>query len=138
MPERSGQPGIEIVERARAQGALLGRAALFAFGARWAALGTGRGKRRKQAKIDVHGLKGARSIGFRAQMPAGNVPDERAERRGGRRCPPGEAATFGRRGLSGEQADGGALHVTLAARDLAREPEARGDAQAQGAVEELG
>ena len=48
------------------------------------------------------------------------------------------AEALGSRGAAGEQADGGALDVALAARDLAGEPQPRLGAQTQLAVEQLG
>src|SRR5262245_167185 len=134
----ASQPGIKIAERACAQGALLGRAALFALGAQSLTFASRHGQRREQPEVDVHGLKGTGPVGLGAEMPTGNMAEERTERRRGRGEAPGKAATFRRRGLSGEEANGGAFHVAFAARDLAREPQPRGDPQAQAGVEKLG
>src|SRR5579864_6790764 len=78
-------------------------------------------QRRKQSKIDVHGLKGARAVVDGVKMAAGNMTKQRAERRRSRRRHQGTTARIGGGIKSGDQPNAGGLDITLAARHLARE-----------------
>ena len=96
---------------------------------------------REQAEVDVHGLEGsarAAAVAVGRQVTAGDVGEQRAEGGGRRRRRPGCAEALGGGGAAGQQADGGALDVALAAGDLAGEAQPRLGAQAQLAVEQLG
>src|SRR6185295_14390251 len=132
----SRKPGVEIGQSPRAQGALFGRAALLALAAA-AARGLG-GQRWEQAEVDVHWLEGAGTVRLCGKMPAGDVAEQGAEGGRDRWRLPDRAPTFRRRRLARKQPDGGAFDIAFAARDLARKAQARGDAEPQLAVDQLG
>src|SRR6516162_4199677 len=71
-------------------------------------------------------------------MAAGDVGEECAEGGRWRWWQPPLALRLRGCGASRQQADSGALHITLAARDLPRKPQPGLGAQSQLCVEELG
>jgi hypothetical protein len=95
-------------------------------------------KRWKQAKIDVHRLKRARTCVDRLDVAAGDMAEQRAKR-GGRRRQMVSRRSFcicGRK-QAGEQADRRRLDIALASRHLAGEAQPRIGAQSQACVEQL-
>src|SRR5579872_1199125 len=94
-------------------------------------------QRRKQSKIDVHGLKGARAVVDGFNMTAGNMTEQRAEGRRRRRRHQATTARIGGGIKSSDQPNAGGLDITLAARHLAREPKTRRRSQAQLHIQQL-
>ena len=75
----------------------------------------------KEAEIDVHRLERARAGVDQFDVAAGDVVEERADRRRRRRRRERPAEPLGGGEASGDQADRGALDIALAAGDLAGE-----------------
>ena len=71
-------------------------------------------------------------------VPAGNVREQGAMRRGRRRRIERFAAPLGRGKAAGEEADGRGFHIALAAGDLAGEAPARIGLEPQRFIEKLG
>src|SRR5262249_25542354 len=101
----------------------------------------GVGERRKQTKIDVHGLIGARMRRLRAghavHVAAGDMRKQRAVRARRRRRREKSAEPFGGGEATGEKSDGGGFDVALAAGDLAGKAQTRLPLEPQCAVEQL-
>ena len=129
---------IEIGERTRGQRAALGERLLGAAQPRAVGAAARRlRERREQPEIDVHRLERARPGVDRLDMPAGDVGEQRAVRRGRRRHVEGLAAPLGGGEASGHQADRGAFDIAFAAGDLAGKAQARHRTEPQRAVEQL-
>ena len=95
------------------------------------------GNRPKLTFIGWKDLGPSRALPFSGKVAAGDMGEEGAEGRGRRRRYPGRAHALGGGSAARQQADGGALHVALAAGDLAGEAQPGLGAQAQLAVEQL-
>ena len=88
-------------------------------------------------KLTFMGWKERAALALGREVAAGDVAEERAKRSGGRRRHPRPAKPLRGRGAAGQQADGGALDIAFAARDLAGKAQARLGLEPQLAVEQL-
>src|SRR5690606_3885836 len=86
------------------------------------AFGPGHGDLRKKAEIDVHRLEAAgAAIAFGFDVPAGDMGDQRAQRRGPGWRGHGLAARLGGGEPPGDEPHSGAFHIALDARHLTGE-----------------
>src|SRR4051812_3894929 len=131
-------PAVEVCKRALRERALLGdglSGPTQALAVRPFVRNTG--KRRKQAEVHIHRLERAWPGVDGLDMASGNVAKQRTVRGGRWWRRQRLAAAFGRREATRKQAHGGGFDVTLAAGDLAGEPQAGGGREAQVRVEPL-
>src|SRR5690606_12931979 len=92
---------------------------------------------RKQAEIDVHRLEGTLAgLVVGDDMAAGDVAEQRAKGRGGGWNRNGLSEPSGRSEATRQKADGRALDIAFAARDLSGKAQAGARLQLQAAVEQ--
>src|SRR5271163_4174836 len=135
LARRLGPPR-QVLIRPRGEGALAREPALRPMQTLARFVKPRLGDRGEEAEINVHRLERARAGVDRVDVAAGDVVQERADRRCWRRGLEIEAKPLGGGEPAGDQADRGAFDIALAAGDLAGEAQARRGLEPQPGVNE--